>query len=306
VNLEAMERVLATGVIVPGSARVIGHGSSGLVQRVLLRDIADATQVLPAAIKQAHAPQEQFAWKLARALGIEHLVPAVGRRNDGTVAMQFIDGAALDSHGIRDGLALRRSLTSRYVSLGHDPQAAKRLARTDHELLEVFDWLIANRDRKPANTLHQAAEGASYFIDHGGALRGELDDVLRPRLKDHFYLTDLAMPHRITISDEVRQLVSSRLTDDVIRDAWLELRKPAGRLRGQIDELVLERARSDHQLERLLARRDALVQRGWLEYEPVTEMSRRTDTARLRHEMLTGHFDTWAGVRLITGGGARG
>jgi hypothetical protein len=299
VKLEALDLLLATGRRVPGTSSVIGAGATGVVERVLLRDVTDASRAAFAAVKQTGGPQEVFAWKIARALGIDHLVPAAAQRADGSVAMRWIDGVPLDHGGILDGAQLRASLERMYLKRGMSTLDATRQARTDHELLEAFDWLIANRDRKAANALHQAAEGASYFIDQGAALRGELADVLRPRLKDRYYLPDPGTPNRITLSQDVRTIVAQRLTDDVIRDAHGALYGPPGRLRGPADELVLARARSDHQLERLLQRRDALVRNGYIEYEPVTPATRREDNIQFHQQVLTGTFDTWNGARLI-------
>lgn len=64
---------------------------------------------------------------------------------------------------------------------------ARRAALVDRQLLQCFDYLLANNDRHTANGLYDATSGVLSFIDSGHAGRGQLasngGSVLVPALR---------------------------------------------------------------------------------------------------------------------------
>lgn len=296
----ALDGVLANGLIVPGTVRKLDGGSSPNGLRRAILTSADGSAGVEAVLKRETAAQEEFGYLMARALGIEHLVPAVSRRSDGRAAIQFIYGRTLDLAGISDGAGVRRALDGWYrTQRGMSPERAAAAAEVDHELLAFLDWLTANRDRKATNAMQDALDDSLWFIDSGGMLRGELEDVLRPRLKDALYVTDPGTPNRIVLSPRTRSIIAERLTPEALREAHAVLRRPLPGPKASHRRLVLERAGSDHQLDRLLQRRAAALERGWIEYQPVTRRSRIDEERAFWREIRSGTFDTWAGVRAL-------
>lgn len=297
-ELDRIERLLARGSVVPGSRQRLGaHGASGPLERVVLVDAGESTRRMPVVLKQAQAAQEEFAYRVARALGIDYLVPTTARRADGTAAIRFIDGVHFDRAQIADAHDLRRAIATSY-ELEHclSPAEAADAARLDHELLQFLDWLLANRDRKAANTIAETATGRHLVIDHGAAFRGERIDVLRPRLKDRYYLVDPDHPNRINLGADTRAVIRDQLTDDRLTTAHAGLR--SGPAPADPDErLYLARARSARQLERILTRRDAALERGYIEFAPVTKRSRRWEARLDDVRFRTGAYSTWGGRR---------
>jgi len=117
----------------------------------------------------AGGAQERFASQVGRAMHIEHLVPIVGRRADGSSAMQFFRGSTLRYAGILSADNLERALRVNHAIL--DPAASAavvaRRARIDRQLVQVFDYLLANGDRHGSNAMLDARRGAVALIDNG-------------------------------------------------------------------------------------------------------------------------------------------
>ncbi|MCW2959860.1 MAG: hypothetical protein JWM90_247 [Thermoleophilia bacterium] len=113
--------------------------------------------------------QELFGYEVARAMKIEHLVPAVGRRSDGTAAMEFRSGKLFSQTGIHDSRSLEDAFQKSHAI--RDPEAAEaviaRRAHVDRQLVQTFDYLIANGDRHGNNALFDSKRGIVSLIDNG-------------------------------------------------------------------------------------------------------------------------------------------
>ncbi len=190
--LDDIERVLATGVIDEASRTPVGSGMNGVLTKVRITDVLDGARSVEAVEKTAaqQAAQEAFGWRIARELGIDYLVAAVARRADGTARIELRPGVAANMHGIDDARSLEAVLAKSYANdatLGLNAAQAARAGRVDRQLLQFFDYLIANNDRHGGNALHDAVTGAFSFIDEGHAGRGQLakngGTVLEPALR---------------------------------------------------------------------------------------------------------------------------
>ncbi|MCW2959861.1 MAG: hypothetical protein JWM90_248 [Thermoleophilia bacterium] len=113
--------------------------------------------------------QELFGYEVARAMKVEHLVPAVGRRADGTAAMEFRPGRLFDQAGIRSSRSLEDAFQEAHSirDAGAADAVIARRAHVDRQLVQTFDYLIANGDRHGHNALYDAKRGIVSLIDNG-------------------------------------------------------------------------------------------------------------------------------------------
>ena len=206
VPLIGIETRLRTGLVDAARTQLIGYDESfnGLLQKVWLHDAADATaEPLAAIVKPAHAQaaEEELGWRLANALDMQDLVPAVARRADGAAYIEFRDGVHLEDAGITNARALERAI-----------------GPTRAQLVGVFDYLLANIDRHLRNGLYDAARGQLSLIDHGHAGQGALawngGSVLEPALGQQ--LLERASGRRVDLDPAVVEHVRERLDDAAI------------------------------------------------------------------------------------------
>lgn len=163
----ATQALLANGTMPDRPARTLPGGING---RLGVYEIAGHGAAVPAVIKTV--PQggahEVFAYEVAKAMRMEHLLPATGRRSNGDAAIEFRPGADFESQGLRSSAALERELARGYErARGMAPTAAAKQAHIDRQLLQAFDLVIGNRDRHGRNGLWDARTGTLTLIDHG-------------------------------------------------------------------------------------------------------------------------------------------
>ncbi|MCZ4496915.1 MAG: hypothetical protein JWM25_1500 [Thermoleophilia bacterium] len=220
--LDHLEQVLAHGQVDPLSAISVGGGVNGRRFRMLLDDPAQPGTKLWAVRKpaEAQAAQEEFSWKLGRELGVDHLMPAVARRADGAAWIEYKPGGSLSAGGITNTAALDGALERSYAAdavLQLGAQDAALAARTDRQLLQVLDYVLANSDRHLGNGLYDARTGALSFIDYGHMGRGTaLDGASRlsPGLRE-FQAGNAG--GEVKIDAPVLDYIRARLTPDRIR-----------------------------------------------------------------------------------------
>jgi hypothetical protein len=225
-TLDTTERVLGEGTIDRASAVRVGGGMNGDRFRMRIHPPA----AMPGAASmwavekpaEAQAAQEEFAYLLARELGIDHLVPAVARRADGSAWIDFKPGHALSMAGVTDVGSLDRALTRSYLTdelLELTPVEAAQAARIDRQLLQAFDYLIANNDRHMGNGLVDArAGGRLHFIDQGHAGRGSVQtgaSALEPELRS---FQAGSRGGRVDLDPAVVGQLRARLTHQRIRE----------------------------------------------------------------------------------------
>ncbi len=178
--LDGLERMLRHGRIDSSERRLVGSGMNGDLYRVRVHD-PDVPAAPPTWVVEkdagAQAAQEEFGWRLARAMGIDHLVAAAIRREDGVARIVFRPGRGVTLTGVTDVPRLEQALAKSYLddaTLGLDATQAAQAARIDRHLLQVFDYLIANNDRSGSNALYDSLTRLFTFFDSGHAGRGEL------------------------------------------------------------------------------------------------------------------------------------
>ncbi|MCW2925541.1 MAG: hypothetical protein JWM98_2945 [Thermoleophilia bacterium] len=267
--LDGLERVLATGVEV-GSRKALGAaGQNGVMYRVLLADAADASKQVEAILRpgQAQAPQEVFGWRIARALGVDHMFPAASMR-DGGAAVQVVPGVEARAAGFSAIDQLRSELERGY-RLSHPGIDAATQARVDVELARVVDYVVANSDRHGGNAMYDAGTGPMHLIDIGNmGLAGP--DKLRPIFRD-FGAGD-RLP--IDLHPRTVEVVRRNLTPEVLAGLHAKLREdvavqhidPAAPRMVRMRQRTMSRlVTRDAYLRDMVARRDQLVNTGRLE-----------------------------------------
>lgn len=183
-------RALERGRIVSSPERKlkrIGGGVNGAmpVVRTVDRHTGTSVRAVFKSIAQGGA-QERFAYELAAAVGMDHLFPRVGRRSDGTAAIELVTGQMFSDAGVTNANRLEKALRHSWkVQFPEMPSTeVTRRARIDRQLVQVFDFLVANGDRHGGNGMFDARTGRLTLIDHGllnrnGAMRGGLVPSVR-------------------------------------------------------------------------------------------------------------------------------
>lgn len=166
----AVRDVLAVGRMGRAGASHVRGGVNGTLDVRTFTDDAAGRRVR-AVLKPiaGGGAQEVFAYEVARAMHLDHLVPAVARRRGGVAAIELRPGKSFTGQQIFNANALEHAL--RHGRRLRDPDAAPatiaRQARVDRELVQAFDAVLANGDRHGSNALFDARTGALSLIDHG-------------------------------------------------------------------------------------------------------------------------------------------
>lgn len=194
--LNEVEQTLRAGTVHTATKTRVGSGMNGTlyrydVERADAASVAARHEVAVEKPAAAQAAQEEFAWQLARELGIDHLVAAVARRSDtGSAFIRFADGSRLSDAGIADVTSLEQALTASYLadaSLGLTRSEAAQAGRIDRQLLQTYDYLLANNDRHAANgAIADAAAGRITMFDQSSLGQGAVGrgaTALRPSLR---------------------------------------------------------------------------------------------------------------------------
>lgn len=152
----------------------VGTVDGGVNKAMPLRrfiDPEDPRRAVTAVVKEVGhgSAQEVFAAKVARAMHVDYLLPAVARRAGGVAAIEFRPGVALTDARLATGGGVEHAL--RQASAAAHPALSsaevRRHARVNRQLVQAFDVVIQNADRHGQNGLHDAATGAFTLIDHG-------------------------------------------------------------------------------------------------------------------------------------------
>lgn len=261
--LDRLERTLREGVVDRTEQAYVGNGVNGDFFRRRVADPADPTSPATWAVEKTagqQAAQEELGWRLARAMGIDHLVAAVARRADGTAHIQYREGRAASLEGITDVARLEQALTKSYLddaALALSPEEAAQAARIDRQLLQLFDYVLANNDRSAANARADARTGVAY-IDAGHAGRGTLSQNGGTLLEPALQLFQ-AGPRggRVSLDAVVVDHVRRRVTPDDLRAihaAVFDAPGIAGPAPRTLGEQFIGLVRSDGYREGMVAR----------------------------------------------------
>lgn len=274
-----VEQTLRYGLHVPGPQKWVGADNfnhNGALPVITLRHPHKRELLVEALVKgpNAQAAEEEYAWKIAQALEIEHLVPAAVRRPDGSVYVEMVPGEQWSERGLHRSTHVEQSLERHYGALGLDPQAAVAAARRDTQLLRFYDYLLANFDRHSGNGLVDARTGAIWLIDNGliGSdvrMAYEGRDALRPLLGYGFQ--DPGRSGVVHLDNDVVELIRTRLTPERIISAHRTLTAPAGAREG-VELQVLQKLRQQAFLRNVLARRHEAVEKGSYQYAERTQI----------------------------------
>lgn len=278
VTLDALEQRLHDGRIDEATRQSLApagnfNGAIDRVDVVAERGASRQRAVLKG--PDAQAAQEEIGWRMMRTLDIAHLAPATVRRNDGVARIEFVDGEPFWSAHVQNSGDIDRLLTDDYQrlfpSLSRDE--AGRAARTDRELLQVADYLLANNDRHVGNGI---VSGTSvHVIDHGFAFRGERADPVVPELKHHFQGPD----GQTALHGETLAIVRTNVTDDALRAAHAVLRRAPGDMHDADAARRLLIDQRDDQLRRMTLRRDHLMVEHGFSYRPIGDADHPLDAA---------------------------
>ena len=117
----------------------------------------------------AGGAQERFAYEFGAALGMDHLLPRVGRRSNGTAAIELVRGSTFRTSGIRNAQTLEKALRHSWGVQFPDMSSpeVRRRARIDRQLIQLYDYLLANGDRHGSNGMFDARSGRLTLIDQG-------------------------------------------------------------------------------------------------------------------------------------------
>jgi len=162
----------------------------------------------------AGGAQERFAYEVAAAVGMDHLLPRVGRRRDGTAAIELVRGKSFREAGITNAQTLEKALRHSWkVQFPEMPTTeVRRRARIDRQLVQLFDYLLANGDRHGSNGLFDARSGRLTLIDHGlinryAASRGGLIPEVRMDFQGGDGVKQLKRQSTMRVEPEVLALV---------------------------------------------------------------------------------------------------
>jgi hypothetical protein len=223
-ELDRLEHLVSTGTAIDATRRSIGtNGANGFRTAVNLHTV-DGGAIDVVEKSTAHeGAQEQFGWLVARALGIDHRVALVARAADGTARIEHLPDThgwtTLFEAGVRDVASLDQALANciRRESPHLTEPEVTRTARIERQLLQVFDYVIANDDRNLGNARARLSDPALKFIDHGNAGTGQhgRDDVLVPGLRSALQGTG----GTTKLDADVVGYLRRRVTTDALRSA---------------------------------------------------------------------------------------
>lgn len=222
-KLDALEQLLRTGVTkADGVSARVGAGINGELHAHILHNTADSSSSVVAVAKSlnAQAAQEEYGWKLGRAMGIDHLLAPTARDASGRAQIALAPGTSLSHGGITDVGKLEAALTASYTSdtaLHLSAADAARAGRIDRELLQFFDYLGVNNDRHLGNGLIDAATNRITFIDYGFMGTGTGKNPLVPSLRA------FQSRERIELSQDTLDILRKRLTPDVLDEVHATL-----------------------------------------------------------------------------------
>lgn len=234
-TLDAIEHAMATGTPIDSTRRVIGSGMNHDRSAVLLRTLDGGNVDVVEKPTTAQGAQEHFGWLLAREFGIDHRVAATARSADGTARIEHLatsDGwMSLNDGFVRTERDIERVLAKaiRAEAPHLDAADVDRTARIERQLLQVFDYVLANSDRNLGNgRVHQQPYALKMF-DHGhaGAGQHERTNVLVPGLRSDL----MGRGGRTTIDADTREYLRTRVDPDALaaahRTAFTGANRPA-------------------------------------------------------------------------------
>lgn len=211
--------------------------------------------------------QEHFAFGVARALGIEHLVAPATVRAGGHTVSQLVDGTQARKVGVRSAADVQRVLVAQHRS--RDPRLTRHeataLARVDRQLVQFFDYLTANADRHRRNVMIDMPNSGVRMIDQGLVAHGERAvDPLRPRLHSA-YQSGTFGPARVELDDATLEIIRRRLPPSVLEDLLADAHSVARRM-PQPMHAKAEKLLSPAFRDGMLARREHVLAKGGYGY----------------------------------------
>jgi len=262
-----------TWSVIPAS----GDNFNGDVKKVTVIDPNNAGHRVPTVRKPpaGQAAQEMVYTSLAGKLGVGHLSAAATRRADGSLSAELVAGAPFWNGGVHSTGDVDRTLADRYQKLfpALSRTEAGRAARTDRQLLQVLDWLVANNDRHMGNGIVDAQHAVLYMIDHGFSGRGETANPLVPELKATYQGWEALR----TLDPDTIAVLRARLTPLDLTQAHAELLAPAGEIS---DPAALQRLREDRSLDylsRMQQRLDHVQETGTYSWVPIADNAQPLD-----------------------------
>ncbi len=210
---------------------VLGHsGITGPPMLVHAHDpVLGTVRALSKGAAGNHPMAEEFAERLATQLGIGHLVaPTVER--DGRVVVALVDGVQGRHAGVHGARDIERTLRRFYAEqLPHLPSdATANQARIDRQLVQVFDYVLAIKDRHGRNLLVDDPTSRLTLIDHSELLLGNrASDPLEPAMMGAYMAGSSPLPgtHVLVLDDDVQRLVGERVPTGWVDDTLDELRE---------------------------------------------------------------------------------
>ena len=231
------------------AARDIGRTSTrpgNHAGALAISSVADAArgEELLLVTKHVQGRAEVAASRLSALLGIDHLVPIATPAGDDSVRMVFAAGQSADAAGIQsaaDLIAVREAGLARRAP--HvDAATRSRVARMEVELGQVFDYLLANSDRRARNLIVDTENGTFALIDNASIGHGTMFSRKTPTLPTLKPLIQGAGGHTQLSTDTVAWL-REHLDEPALR-AWHAEHVDA--IGGSADDFV---ARLNHVLE---------------------------------------------------------
>jgi len=262
-QVAALETALRDGAFTSAGETIGGTNLNGALA---LGTIRHGTSTVPVVIKPAtaDAAQEAFASSIARDMGIDYLVPRAVPRADGSVAMERVPGYEFLTSSVYNDRSLETALRRSY-QVQHPELPARdmaRAARIDRQLVQVFDYVLANSDRHQLNGLRDRPSGRISFIDQGNLAHGETADPLRPRLNATYQ--PAGPGEAIPVDEDVRTILRERLTPERIAAAHAAFDRPAPE--GTVARHWFEQARDPEYLDRVQQRVRQVVEQGTYEF----------------------------------------
>ena len=218
----------------------------------------------------SHPAHEVFVHRLAVDLGVDGYLTPAARRADGSVLVEVVPGGNAWDHGIHHGGHVEDVMRDWYrTHLRGLPEREAALAtRVDRELLASLDYITAQADRNMGSVLVDRARESVRFVDNGFAGRGELDDVLRPAMRQQLLAGGSG---EMFLADETVAEVARRLSDDALARAHDELATATRTGMPAEHVAILDHDAGPGYLRAMRARRDELVRTGRITYEPMPE-----------------------------------